>query len=146
MPAPGSERILAQHDYPAQAASTGITSLGTLDPSPSTPPMLMGASPFRVLRFTAPPVDSIRAEDTLRLSLELEARVGYDRKVSLRAVPAFPLEEVFDPTGGIHGASRNRTASSAGSSRTSGSRRRSSSTTVTRATPAPATTTPWSGP
>ena len=85
--------ILAQHDYPTPGGTIGLTNLGTLDAGPGTPPVLVDASPIRVLRFTAPPVDSVRATDTLRIALEVEAQVGYDRKSSLRSVAGFPFPD-----------------------------------------------------
>ncbi|HQQ77789.1 MAG TPA: Ig-like domain-containing protein, partial [Thermoanaerobaculia bacterium] len=85
--------ILARQDYANPAGSSGLTNLGTLDAGPDTPPVLVDASPIRVLRFTAPPVDAARGIDTLRLALEMEARVGSDRTASLASVPGFAFAD-----------------------------------------------------
>ncbi len=85
--------ILARQDYANPAGTSGLTNLGTLDKGPETPPVLVDASPIRVLRFTAPPVDAVRGTDTLRLALEVEAIVGSDRKASLASVPGFALAD-----------------------------------------------------
>ncbi|MDL2718657.1 MAG: Ig-like domain-containing protein, partial [Acidobacteriota bacterium] len=85
--------ILARQDYPSPAVTGGLTNLGTLDKGPDTPPVLVDASPIRVLRFTAPPVDAARGSDKLRIGLELEARVGADRKASVSSLPEFALAE-----------------------------------------------------
>ncbi|MBK9064831.1 MAG: Ig-like domain-containing protein [Acidobacteria bacterium] len=85
--------ILARQDYASPAGSGGLTNLGTLDAGPDTPPILVDASPIRVLRFTAPPVDATRGIDTLRLALEMEARVGSDRTASLAGVPGFAFAD-----------------------------------------------------
>ena len=85
--------ILAHLDYAGPAGSSGLTNLGALDKGPDTPPILVDASPFRVIRFTAPPVDPARGMDTLRLSLEMEARVGWDRTASLGGVPGFAFAD-----------------------------------------------------
>ena len=85
--------ILVRQDYPGPVGSGGLTNLGTLGKGSDTPPVLVDASPIRVLRFTAPPVDAGRGTDTLRLALEMEARIGYDRNASLASVPGFPFAD-----------------------------------------------------
>ena len=90
---PATGWILARQDYPNPAGSGGLTNLGTLDKGSDTPPVLVDASPIRVTRFAAPPVDASRGTDTLRLALEMEAHVGSDRKTSVVSVPGFPFAD-----------------------------------------------------
>ena len=55
--------ILARQDYPDPAGSGGLTTLGTLDKGSNTPPVLVDASPIRVIRFRLRP-STLSAERT----------------------------------------------------------------------------------
>lgn len=81
--------VIAEKAYdPVPAGGFGIQTLDPIDGSEAQSPLLIGAKPFQVLRFGAPP-----KERKTRLRLEIEAETSQNEVLSLNSVDAFPLPD-----------------------------------------------------
>ncbi|HSL83702.1 MAG TPA: Ig-like domain-containing protein, partial [Thermoanaerobaculia bacterium] len=90
--------ILAEQPYDPLPAGTDIVDVGFLPGGTPAPPLLIGARPFRLVRFQAPGPD-----ESQTLALEIEARGAPGGQVEVSSTPGFGLAagtrlELFDLT------------------------------------------------